>query len=162
MVAIPDVAGMAAFDAGRELNELGFDVSYAIGGELRDPSWTLTAANTDPAAGSTAPSGSRVRLEMIAEDPISHEIELDGQRAMIWISEPLTIQQAWILSAELASQPLVDGGYFIEINCIDGTTDSAYNRQANGRLAVGEKGGEALGLNPGVYVVELREGATCP
>ena len=154
----PDVAGMSAFDAGGVLDDAGFQVRYTMGGMSAEPAWSLTAAATTPAAGMEAVEGGVVEVDLIAEDPIPHEVEIDGQRAVVWIDQPLTIQQAWILTNELDPP---EGGYFVEINCKTGGTSSAYNRQANGKLAVGERGGKALGLRAGVRTVELVDGAAC-
>ena len=152
---------MAAFEAASALRDAGLQAQYVMDGQSVEPSWKLTAATTDPAAGTPAPQGGHVAVSLALEEPIPHSIEIVDSRAVIWIDQALTIQQAWILVGELAETGLPEGGYFIEINCQSGGTASADNRQANGKLSVGEKGRQEVGLHPGVVTIELREGATC-
>ncbi|MFE9764630.1 hypothetical protein ACFYPC_08885 [Streptomyces sp. NPDC005808] len=55
-----------------------------------------------------------------------------------------------------------EAGYHVYINCSTGGTAAVDNRLANGRLARGNMGQAATGLNDGETEFETVEGHTCP
>jgi hypothetical protein len=55
-----------------------------------------------------------------------------------------------------------EAGYFVYIHCSSGGTDSVDNRLANGKLARGNMGQAATGLEDGKTEFEIVKGRTCP
>jgi len=161
-VEVPDLAGSVSFDALKELGDLGFDAKFTKDGEAVEPNWLLDVASQSPASGESTPVGSTVEMVLIDTPRPAHTVEIDGEAIDVWVDTSITELQARAIAHDIGEMALSDGAYFISFNCKMGSNETADNRQANGKLSVGDRGEMILGLNSGVYSVEMVEGATCP
>jgi len=161
-VEVPDLAGSVSFDALRDLGALGFDAKFTKDGEDVEPNWLLDVASQSPASGESTPVGSTVEMVLIDTPRPAHTVEIDGEAIDVWVDTSITKLQARAIAHDIEEMALPDGAYFIRFNCKMGSNETADNRQANGKLSVGDRGEMILGLNSGVYTVEMVEGATCP
>ena len=55
-----------------------------------------------------------------------------------------------------------EAGYYVQINCSTGGTDSVDNRLANGRYAVGRMGAAVTGMSEGNTEFSTNKDRTCP
>ena len=170
-VEVPDLAGSVSFDALGELGDLGFDAKFTKDGEDVEPNWLLDVASQSPTGGELAPVGSTVEMALIDTPRLAHTVEIDGEAIDVWVETSITELQARAIAHDIGEMAerdpwdemaLPDGAYFIDFNCKMGSTDTYDHRQANGKLSVGDRGEMILGLNSGVYTVEMVDGATCP
>ena len=161
-VEVPDLAGSVSFDAIRELGDLGLDAKFTKDGEDVEPNWILDVGSQSPASGESTPVGSTVEMVLIDTPRPSHTVEIDGEAINVWVDTSITELQARAIAHDIEETALPEGAYFISFNCNKGSTNTYENRQANGKLSVGDRGEMILELNPGVYTVEMVDGATCP
>ena len=121
------------------------------------------ATSTEPAAGLPAERGTEVRLNLAAPPVMDHIVEwrTDETVALVVDTTPSPRDAHWLVRS-IYGTGLEGAMYVVLVNCSVGGTDAADNRQANGRLAVGERGAQVSGLSAGQSEVEMVPGATCP
>ncbi|UFU03439.1 PASTA domain-containing protein [Ruania suaedae] len=156
-VEVPDVVGMDGLAAQREIEGAGLALDGSAEGEPTD------VASQDPEAGTMVDDGSEVSLELVPPAVIDHEIEIEDENIYVWVESTMSSRDAWLITRDLAmNEDLDEGGYFVQFNCTEGGTAGAWNRQANGKIAIGNRGAALTGLNDGAFQSELLDGATCP
>ena len=161
-VAVPDVVGMDGWSALLALEDAGFMVDGTWDGERQLPTGSFDVLAQSPSAGAEAPEGAAVVLELGLPALPEYYVEARDESLDVWINEPITEQQATWIVWELMQEIRPDGAYFVQINCIAGSTDTWDNRQANSRFGVGARGEAISGLSASRQDFEMVEGATCP
>ncbi|MFD5002209.1 hypothetical protein ACFWMV_04805 [Streptomyces mutabilis] len=108
----------------------------------------------DEPAGETTPAAKPPAYEVVEQDD-------EGNRRIVVVEVDSTKDLKGVFDA--VREDLKDeAGYFVQINCSTGGTDTVDNRLANGRYAVGRMGSAATGLDEGSSDFELNEGRSCP
>lgn len=182
---MPDVVGMPAAEARELLVAERLKVEFfdaATGEKITEASFdssTVQVASQEPLAGApkvdsrlawlTVDIGTTMpatpeptAVPMQAPTAPSYEVALEGDIYRVTVDQIVTQSEATAIIVELRAAQQLEGGYFVQINCSTGGTESADNRLANGKFAIGTRGAALTGLAPGGMEATVNEGRTCP
>jgi hypothetical protein len=123
-----------------------------------DASASTTTSTTD-----TAPSTTTAAAPAVTE-PIYTWDRVAQDEIAVTVDQAYTQSELEWIVGQLQDrfEAADDGGYFVRFNCSTGGTETADNRLANGRFAVGRLGSAQTGLHDGEHDLTLLPEATCP
>jgi len=126
-----------------------------------------TATSTDESSSTATATSTTTTTAALTVQPVAAKYTLvedtdRNYRALVDTADSKSLNLAWqnIRKEFLASYP--DGGYFVRFDCaIDDDPNTAANRLANAKVAVGTLGAAQTGLNKGQNEFRMNKNARC-